>query len=82
MEQREKLNGFSTSGTQLVIRLQNAGLCDDFKSKKLRCACCDVLLDGDNIGCVLQNDSTLKGLASCQDESCMENVQKWMNISL
>ena len=75
-------NSFSYSGKQLFIQLQEAGLLDEFRSKKLKCASCNLQLREDNIGCVLKNDSESKGIASCRDEVCTKNVKKWANIKL
>ena len=77
MDEQVNLNGFA-----LKVQLQNAGLLDDFESRKLRCASCDTLLDVYSVGRVILDVLGSKGFASCRDESCVKSVEKWASISL
>ena len=77
MDEQVNLNGFA-----LKVQLQNAGLLDDFESRKLRCASCGFPLDVNNVGRVISDDLGSKGFASCRDESCIKSVEKWASISL
>jgi hypothetical protein len=64
-------------GSELISRLDGAGLLKDFNDGALFCASCGAHLDNQNIGVIIYEDRRKgfrKGLASCRDEKCIDEL--------
>ena len=62
---------------ELLSMLAGAGLLDDFNEGMLICASCGAHLNSENIGVVVYDGSRMgfrKGLASCRDEGCVDEL--------
>jgi hypothetical protein len=64
-------------GAELLARLAGAGLLKDFNDGALFCASCGAQLDSQSVGVIVYDDSRKgfrKGLASCRDEKCIDEL--------
>jgi hypothetical protein len=76
-----KYNGFTYNDERLLTKLQIAGLIEELENGTLHCASCNTLLNASNIGYVTSEDSLGKGIATCQNPSCISKARSWMDIS-